>query len=155
MSMSVSQASAVSEFTKRSEFSTGSSATNSSDGSPRNAGNLTTRAWSRLGKLVPLAFVRFLIAFFIGVAATLGWQSYGSLARETVAGWSPHLGWLAPSAAPAVASGEQRKATSLALAAVRQSVDKLASEIAKLQQVQVAPDKTSASSPSRTGSRRQ
>src|SRR2546426_7853134 len=32
--------------------------------------------WPLLGKLAPLAFARYQIAFFIGVAATLAWQSY-------------------------------------------------------------------------------
>jgi hypothetical protein len=54
----------------------------------------------RLGKLVPFAFARFLVIFFIGVAATLAWQSYGATAREMMASWSPHLGFLAPPPAP-------------------------------------------------------
>src|SRR5215472_3288197 len=53
-----------------------------------------------LGKVVPFAFVRFLTIFFIGVVTTLAWQFYGSGAREAIAGWSPHLGWLAPPPAP-------------------------------------------------------
>jgi hypothetical protein len=106
--------------------------------------------------------VRYLIAFFIGVAAVLVWQSYGGAAREAIARWSPLLGWLAPpaasvaQAAPAASAGaspDQLKATSLALAAVRQSVDKLATEMGKLQ-AQGTPDKTSASPPSRPASRR-
>src|SRR5690242_1182065 len=44
---------------------------------------------------------RFLIAFCVGVAATLAWQSYGDAARETIASSYPQLGWLAPQAAQA------------------------------------------------------
>lgn len=42
---------------------------------------------------------RFLIAFYIGVAATLAWQSYGDAARQFIAKLSPQLGWLALRAA--------------------------------------------------------
>ncbi|HWN48286.1 MAG TPA: hypothetical protein VNO18_00345 [Xanthobacteraceae bacterium] len=102
-----------------------------------------------LGKVVSSAFARYLIAFFIGVTATLAWQSYGGAARKAIAGWSPHLGWLAPAAAPAGTSREQFKATSLALVAARQSLDKLATEISKLQ-AQGTADKPSRSGSSRT-----
>src|SRR5260370_19748490 len=62
-----------------------------------------------LGKLAPLVFARYLITFFIGVAATLAWQSYRDATREEMIG-----------------------ATPASLALVRQSVHKLAVEIAKL-----------------------
>jgi hypothetical protein len=67
-----------------------------------------TRAWSWLSELTPLTFARYLIAFFIGVGATIAWQSYSGTKEETVA------------------------ATPGALDSVRQSVDKLAAEIAKV-----------------------
>ena len=63
-----------------------------------------------LGKLAPLVFARYLITFFIGVAATLAWQSYRDATREEMIG-----------------------ATPASLDLVRQSVDKLAVEITKLQ----------------------
>ena len=44
----------------------------------------------------PRAIFRFLIAFCLGIAATLGWQSYGDAAREMIANSSEQLGWLAP-----------------------------------------------------------
>src|SRR5258708_11381452 len=78
------------------------------------------------------AFVRFMMIFFIGVAAAVAWQSYGAAAREVIASWSRHLAWLAPAAAPAGTSAERLKTTSLALAAPRQSFDKLTTEISKL-----------------------
>src|SRR5260370_7811242 len=46
-----------------------------------------TRVRSSLHRLVPFAFLRFLMIFFIGVVATLAWQSYGRAAREVIAGW--------------------------------------------------------------------
>jgi hypothetical protein len=82
--------------------------------------------------------MRFLIAFCVGVAATLAWQSYGDVAREVVASKYPQLGWLAPEAAVAQTAPDpivrpitspdpqELKAMSLALAAVRQRVDQLA-----------------------------
>src|SRR5712672_1444486 len=65
---------------------------------------------SWLGKLAPLAFARYLIAFFIGVIATLAWQSYRDGMR-----------------------GETIPVAPASLDLMRQSVDKLAIEIAKLQ----------------------
>jgi hypothetical protein len=101
-----------------------------------------------------------LIAFCIGVAVTLAWQSYGDAAREMIARSSPHLAWLAPqatqttSATSAGASPDlnQLKAMARDLAAVRQSVDKLAAEITKLQAIkQGIPDRTSAPPPAAVG----
>lgn len=85
-------------------------------------------------------FVRFLMIFYTGVFATLGWQSYGSSAREAMASWSPRFAWLAPPAAPADASSDHMAAISRDLAVVRQSVDELAASVSKL--------KTSTSQPS-------
>jgi hypothetical protein len=82
--------------------------------------------------------VRFAIIFCIGIGATLAWQSYGNTARLRAASLSPRLGWLAPtepssSTPSAGASPDQLAALSRSLAAVRQGVDKLAADIAKLQ----------------------
>lgn len=150
--MNASLTSTLSEFAKRSEFSKNPVATEPPNKPPRHPTlrNLIAGARSWLGKLVSFAFARYLIAFFIGVTATLAWQSYGATARQAIAGWSPHLAWLAPPAARARVSADQRKATLLALAAVRQSVDKLATEVSKLQ-AQGARDGTSAPAPSRRG----
>lgn len=86
--------------------------------------------------------LRFLIAVGIGVAATLGWQSYGDAAREIVASSYPQLGWLAPPAAAAQAAPatiaaatasldqQELRTVSLGLAAVRQKVDQLAAQVA-------------------------
>lgn len=138
-----------------SEFSRGRLGADSSN-EPRlhRAGrSLLTTARSWLGRAVPFAFVRFVMIFSLGVAATLAWQSYGGAAREVVASSSPRLAWLAPATAPAAVPSERLKATSLALAAVRQSVDKLTTEVNRLQ-AQGGPDKAAASPQSRAGSRR-
>jgi hypothetical protein len=84
------------------------------------------------GKLLSFAFARVLMIFVIGFAAGIAWQSYGGATRKAIASWSPHLSWLAPAAVPGGASPERLKATTLALAAARQSLDKLANEISKL-----------------------
>jgi hypothetical protein len=89
-----------------------------------------------------LALAGFLIAFCVGIAATLSWQSHGDKVRGMIANLSPQLAWLAPQAAPvadaaaapsASASPEQLVAISRSLAAVRQSVDKLAADVTRLQ----------------------
>jgi hypothetical protein len=87
----------------------------------------------------PLGLIRFLIAFCVGVAATVVWYSYGDAARETIANTFPELGWLAPQAAPAGQSAPleavapaaaspdvQPSAVSLDLGTVRQNVDRIA-----------------------------
>ncbi|HEY7299226.1 MAG TPA: hypothetical protein VH684_15070 [Xanthobacteraceae bacterium] len=92
--------------------------------------------------------IRALIMFFLGATATLAWQSYGEAAREMIASSYPQLGWLAPQtaaaetvpettsqAAPAAASeSEDLKSISDSLAAVRESIDQLAAQIAANQQ---------------------
>jgi hypothetical protein len=85
---------------------------------------------------------RLLVAFCMGVAATLAWQSYGDAAREILANLSPQLSWLAPQAAVAQTVGaatatatasldpQELKTMSFGLMAVRQRVDQLAAQIA-------------------------
>jgi len=46
-----------------------------------------------LGTRAARALARFLIAAFIGVAATLAWQSYGEAAKQMTASWAQQLGW--------------------------------------------------------------
>ena len=82
------------------------------------------------------------IAFCIGVAATLAWQSYGDTAREMIANAHPQLAWLAPQgepvtqnapvavavAAPAAPAFDQQQlnAISIDLEAMRRSIDRIA-----------------------------
>jgi hypothetical protein len=131
-----------------SEFSRSRPATESSN-KPRllaAVGSLVTKARLSLGKLVSFVFSRVLIIFLVGFAAGIAWQSYGGDVRKAVAGWSPRLAWVAPAATPAGGSRERLKATSVALTAVRQSLDKLATEVDKLQEQDVGDQ--------RSGSRR-
>jgi hypothetical protein len=51
---------------------------------------------SSLGERVSRIVARFLITFYIGIVATLAWQSYSEAARQFLAGLSPRLAWLAP-----------------------------------------------------------
>jgi hypothetical protein len=92
-----------------------------------------------LRKRASRALSRFLIAFCVGVAATLAWQSYGDTARQIIANSYPQLRWFAPRAeqvaqkapetialvAPAF-DQQQFSAMSLNIDAVRQSVDRIA-----------------------------
>jgi hypothetical protein len=132
VAMNPSLTSALSEFSKKSEFSKSGLAAELSDEPPLHPSelNLIKRVRLWLGKL--FAFARFLMIFFIGVVATLTWQSYGGAARERMASWSPRLGWLAPPAVPAGASSDRLVAISRDLAMVRQNVDKLAADVTKL-----------------------
>ena len=65
--------SALSDFTKKSEFSKSGLAAELSTEPPLHPSEQSwiRRARLRLGQLVPFAFVRFLMIFFIGVVATL------------------------------------------------------------------------------------
>jgi hypothetical protein len=130
----------------RSEFSTGLWGTEPSVDAPVCPADLKNdrfpSKWPSSGKRASRALARFLIMFCMGIAATLAWQSYGDAAREMIASSSPQLGWLAPQAAlvaqtapnmiaPAAPTApspdrQQLNATSLSLAALRQSVDQLA-----------------------------
>jgi hypothetical protein len=101
---------------------------------------LRTARRSRIKRAL-LTVAGFLIATGTGVAGTLAWQANGDTARRTIAQLSPRLGWLAPSA-PSVAPAEpgasfaaprDRLAALSHSLALRQSLDKLASDIAKLQ----------------------
>jgi hypothetical protein len=68
------------------------------------------RAWRGL--------TRFLIAFGIGVVATLAWQSYGDAARGMIASSYPQLGWLAPAAAPDASSPDLQELKAIELKAM-------------------------------------
>ena len=82
-------------------------------------------------------FTRILIAFGVGIFATLAWQAYGDTARDFVARRYPQFAWLAPQApvtlptpamtAPPVASTDPQelKAMSVGLTEVRRRVDQL------------------------------
>jgi hypothetical protein len=74
--------------------------------------DLLNRMWSWLSELTPLTFARYLIVFFIGVVATVAWQSFSGTKRETLA------------------------ANPIALDSMRQRIDKLAAEISRIRAVE-------------------
>ncbi len=104
-----------------------------------------------LGRRAMRGLLRFLITLGIGIGGTLAWQAYGDDVRQLMAvGYPDQLGWIAPQAATtAVAPSsdvaalaaaappidqQQLNALSLNLAAVRQSVEQLATQVASGQQ---------------------
>ena len=107
-----------------------------------------------LGRRALRRFVRVVITLGIGIVGTLAWQAYGDDARQMMAMAYPgQLGWIAPqgateasaaqsapmtlaSAGPAAPSLDQQQLNSLSLnlAAIRQSVEQLATQVASSQQ---------------------
>jgi hypothetical protein len=82
-------------------------------------------------------FMRFLFAICIGIAGTLGWQTYGDQVREMLATAYPQLSWLRVAAAQTVVttgaaarSTEQMEALAIRLADMRQRVDQLSQQVA-------------------------
>jgi hypothetical protein len=73
-----------------------------------------------LDKLDPLAFARYLIASFIGVVATLAWQSY--------------LGPAGPAAASAATPPDQLQLNAILLDSARRNIDRLAANIATIEE---------------------
>jgi hypothetical protein len=78
------------------------------------------------------ALSRFLIAFCIGVAVTLAWQSYGDAARKIIANSYPQLRWLAPQAELVA----QKAPEAIALAALpgHRQFDAMARDLHAIQQ---------------------
>jgi len=118
-----------------SDLSKGRAAAEPSNRPPRHrmVRNLITTARLWLVNLVSSAAVRVLMIFFVGFSVGVVWQAYGAEARKAIAGWSPHLAWVAPADAPGSTSADRFKAMSLALTTARQSLDRLATEIGKAQ----------------------
>jgi hypothetical protein len=79
---------------------------------------------------------RFSIAVLIGVGATLGWQTYGDMAKEMIAARAPTLAWwlsISTTKLPVVAvtsPGEAQQLARLAfnLLIVRRSVEQIAAK---------------------------
>jgi hypothetical protein len=107
-----------------------------------------------LGRRALRRFLRVTITLGVGIVGTLVWQAYGDDARQTMAmGYPDQLGWIAPQAAagapaaqsapmtlastgPAAPSLDQQQLNSLSLnlAAIRQSVEQIATQVASSQQ---------------------
>jgi hypothetical protein len=73
-----------------------------------------------LDKLDPLAFARYLIAFFIGVIAAVAWQSY--------------VGPTGPAAASAANPPDQQQLNAILLDSARRHIDRLAANIAAIEE---------------------
>ena len=72
--------------------------------------NVAAKVFSWLGRVAPLTFARYLIAFFIGVIAAVAWQSYRDVTREETVATAPAT-----------------------LDLVQRSIDRLAAEIIKVE----------------------
>jgi hypothetical protein len=106
------------------------------------AQNLIATARSWLARLNSLPRTRVVLIFIAGFAAGIIWASYNGAARKTIAGWSPYLSWMAPTT-----SSERLRTMEIALATARQSLNKLATEMSRLEAQGVdAPRRRSARS---------
>ena len=88
-----------------------------------------------IGRRMTRSLIRFSITVLIGVGATLGWQSYGDVAKEMVVARAPALAWLLSTSttkSPAVAATSpgpvQLEPLASNLDAVRRSVEQLANK---------------------------
>jgi hypothetical protein len=86
-----------------------------------------------IGRRILRSLTRFSIAVLIGVGATLGWQSYGDIAKEVVIARAPTIAWLLsisttrPPVEAATPAGLQQLAPlAFNLDIVRRSVEQLA-----------------------------
>ena len=161
--MSSGLSSTLSEFTRKSDFAKNPLAGETAARPTRRSSSFLSRLWTGIKtfmrrlvswplKLVSSNFMRYLLAFVLGAAAMLGWQAWGNTARRTVASWSPRLAFVAPASARGITS-DQMQATSRALAAVHQSVDKLSTEISRME-AQGGSDTVAAASSERRKSKR-
>lgn len=85
------------------------------------------------------AFARYFFAVLVGVAATLGWQSYGDDAMEMVRARDPWLGWMLPVSttkppAPVTSAEVQQQLKPMAfdMALVRRGVEQFAANLDQL-----------------------
>ena len=110
----------------------------------RRATKLRLAAGSWLSQLVYSTSIRFVMFFCTGVAVTLAWQSYGDAGKDAITTW---CGRWTPQVASAAQKGSSPEelvpptadllnTTSLNLTAVRESIDKLAAELSRLQTVE-------------------
>ena len=91
---------------------------------------------SSIGRRIFHTLARFSIAVLIGVGATLGWQSYGDMAKEMVIARAPTLAWLLsisttkPPVVAATSPGPAQQLAPLAfnLDIVRRSVEQIAAK---------------------------
>jgi hypothetical protein len=106
----------------------------SSPHSPSRKDAQPPRGRPSIGSRIFRSLVRFTIAVLIGVGITLGWQSYGDVARQMLAARAPGLAeWLPPSTtrfavmgATSPASMDQLAPLASNLEVVRRGLDQLA-----------------------------
>jgi hypothetical protein len=101
------------------------------------------RSW--LARLVSSPSIRFLTIFCIGVTVTLAWQSYRDAGTEAITSWCGRWVPQAASTPQNVSSHPEDlvpvspdllKTTSLNLAGVRESIDKVAAELSRLETIE-------------------
>jgi hypothetical protein len=89
------------------------------DEPPANPSNLKNELFANarrlLDKLTPLAFARYLIAFFIGVAGTVAWQSWDGRAAATAPNY--------------------QQLNAILLDSLRQRIDRIATHVATLEEL--------------------
>jgi hypothetical protein len=102
----------------------------SNPSSPKSQRQVTSR--QPVGRRVGRTVSRFLIAVFIGVGATLSWQSYGDAARRAIAARAPALAVLLPvpaATSPTSADPDQQLGmVASSLDGIRRSVEQLAAK---------------------------
>jgi len=84
------------------------------------------------------AFTRYLIAICVGVAATLAWQSYGDMVKQTVATRAPELGW-SPEVQQLIAASVQQLGWTKAAELEKAAPETAATETAQQATTQQAP----------------
>ena len=101
----------------------------------RNDSELESNGPSKTGRIFR-SLTRFSIAALIGVGVTLGWQTYGDMAKEMIAARAPTLAWwlsISTTKSPVVGTTSPDPAQQLAplafnLSIVRRSVEQIAAK---------------------------
>ena len=101
----------------------------------RNDSELESNGPSKTGRIFR-SLTRFSIAALIGVGVTLGWQTYGDMAKEMIAARAPTLAWwlsistTKPPVVAATSPGPEQQLAPLAfnLFIVRRSVEQIAAK---------------------------
>jgi len=87
-----------------------------------------------IGKRIFRTLTRFVVTVLIGVALTLGWQTYGEQTKELTRTWVPSIAWMLPQPDPKAPTdadvlpemAQQIKLIALDVAIVRRNLSQLA-----------------------------
>lgn len=87
-----------------------------------------------IGKRIFRTLTRFVVTVLIGVALTLGWQTYGEQTKELTRTWVPSIAWMLPQPDPKAPTNadvlpemaQQIKLIALDVAIVRRNLSQLA-----------------------------